>query len=90
MTPHLDTHKKKEISGPNFFIPDNKKIIDSFSNNEILINKSIEFPSSSIYNIILKKYENDISTLFKDIYIFKSFQLGLGIHGVVNFGLSKE
>ena len=89
LTPHLDTHKKKEITSPNFFIPDNKKNIDSFSNNEILINKFIEFQSPLINNIIVKKYENDISTLFKDIYVFKSFQLGLGTHGVVNFGLSK-
>ena len=36
----------------------------------------------------MKLYEDDISPYFKDIYVFKSFKIGLGSHGVVHFGLS--
>lgn len=35
-------------------------------------------------------YKDDISPFYKDIFVFKSFQIGFGSHGVVNFGLSAK
>ena len=50
----------------------------------------IETSYSTTNEQLLKLYEDDISPFYKDIFVFKSFQIGIGSHGVVNFGLSHK
>ena len=89
LTPHLDIHKKSKnnITDSNL-VSDNQETYDLFSNDKSSTNKAKKFLFCSSYDKLLKLYEDDISPYFKDIYLFKSFKIGLGSHGVVHFGLS--
>lgn len=91
LTPHLDIHKKrKEIEIDTFQLSNKQDVFDLFPNNKSSFNKTETLSFSSINQKLLKIYKDDISPFYKDIFVFKSFEIGFGSHGVVNFGLSAK
>ena len=90
LTPYLDIHTKRKEMDFNIIHLSNKHDFSNlFSNDKSSFNKT-GTSYSTTNEQLLKLYEDDISPFYQDIFVFKSFQIGIGSHGVVNFGLSHK